>query len=432
MRRNVLLAVAVCAVAVGIRLHALWHLPPEVWGGSENERVAAALARGRGWCDAFAAGTGPTAHVAPLYPLLLSGIYRLCGTYQTPAGRLAQASLAIAGSTLVVLLLPLLARSLGLSVGAGWAAAFVAAWLPANLCNEATGSHEQIVATLALFGLVAVCLRLQHENWSGRRALGTAALVVAVVTLLAPNFLLVPALFFLAEGWWRSGERRRILRCGLTLLAVVLVTVLPWLVRNYVVLGGLVPLRSNLGLELAAGNRPDADGYTYTAGFHEMHPFYSAAERARLVRVGELAYMKDKQREALGWIAARPGGFAWLTLRRAFLFWFTPDERWYTLDFRLRLSARVYGLLGLAMLAELLRLLRRGHPAGRLLACTLLGVGLPYFVTHVEMRYRLPIVGLSALLACNLAAVIGRRLFTRLRPPVPVPETDLPAPARAA
>jgi hypothetical protein len=432
MRRNSLLAVTLCAVALGIRLHALWHLPPEVWCGSENERVAASLVRGQGWSDAFAAGTGPTAHVAPLYPLLLSGVYRLCGTYQTTTGRLAQEAIAIVASSLVLLLLPWLAHRLGLSVAAGWAAAFVAAWLPANLCNEVTGSHEQVLATLALLALLVTCVRLEHENWSGQRALWTAGILLALLALLAPNFLLIPTLFFLVEGWWRLGERRRILRCGLTLLGVVLVAVAPWLVRNYVVLGGFVPLRSNLGLELAAGNRPGANGYTYTEGFHAMHPFYSAAERERLIRVGELAYMKDKQRQALAWIATHPGGFAWLTLRRAWLFWFTPDESWYTVDCRLRLTARIYGVLGLATLAELLRLLWRGHPAGRLLTCTLLGVGLPYFVTHIEMRYRLPIVGLSALLTCNLAVATGRWLQARLRPPAPASLSDLATPARAA
>jgi hypothetical protein len=433
MRWNLVLAAAVCAVALGVRLHALWRLAPEeVGAGTENECVAASLAGGRGWADAFAAGTGPTAHVAPLYPLLLAGVYRLCGTYQTATGRLAQEALSIAASTLVVLLLPRLARRLELSAAAGWAAALVAARLPANLCHEVTGSHEQVLATLALFGLVAACACLRRENWSGRRAVRVAGALVAVTVLLAPNLLLVPGLFFLVEGWWRPGERRRIRRCGLTLLAVAGVPVAPWLVRNYLVLGGLVPLRSNLGLELAAGNRPGADGYTYAAGFQALHPFFSAAERDRLTRLGELAYMRGKQRQALGWIAAQPGDFAWLTLRRVWLFWFTPDERWCSFDLRLRLPSRVYGVLGVAGLVELLRLLRRGHPAGRLLACAVLGVGLPYFVTHVEMRYRLPVVGLSALLTCSLAGATVRAVHARLRPPAPPPAASRPPLARAA
>src|SRR5271155_2895798 len=105
MRWTVLLTVAVSVLAVGVRVHALQGPPPRWRPGTENERVAAALAAGNGWSDAFDTGTGPTAHVAPLYPLVLSGIYRLCGDYETATGLLAQRSLSIALATLVLLLL---------------------------------------------------------------------------------------------------------------------------------------------------------------------------------------------------------------------------------------------------------------------------------------------------------------------------------------
>jgi hypothetical protein len=418
MRRTLVLTAAVCCVAVGMRLHTLGQIPAGVWFGTENERVAVALARGQGWSGAFAAGTGPTAHVSPLYSLLLAGVYRLCGTYETTAGQRAQACLSIALAVLNILLLPLLARRLGLSVAAGWAAALLASCLPANLWNEVTGSHDQVVATLALLVLVGTCAHLQRRQWAGRRTVLAAGFLTGLAILLFPSLLLVPFLFFLAEWGSRPAERRRIVRCGLAVLVVSLVVMAPWMVRNYVVLGGFVPLRSNFGLELAVGNRPGANGATYTQGMGDMHPFFSAAERARLVQVGELAYMRAKQRQALAWIAGNPAAFARLTLRRALLFWFTPDERWYSLEPRRLLSARIYGLLGMAVILELLRLLWRRHPAGRLLACALVGVALPYFVTHVEMRYRLPVVGLFALLSCNLAAANLRWARDWLRPPV--------------
>jgi hypothetical protein len=415
MRRTVLLSAAVCALAVGVRLHTLRQIPPAAWGGTENERVAAALARGQGWSDAFGAGTGPTAHLAPAYPLLLSGVYRLFGTYETTSGRLAQQYLSLGMATLVLLLLPATARKLGLSVTAGWAAAFLTAVLPANLWAEVTGHHEQGAAALILLGLVGALADLRQSAWSSRRAVLFAGALLGLIVVLCPNLLLVPVLFLLSEWVRRPAERRRIVRRALVLSAFCLAFMAPWVVRNYVVLGGLVPLRSNLGLELAVGNRPGADGHTYAAGFNAMHPFGSAAERARLVRLGELEYMRQKQRQALAWIADNPAEFARLTLRRAELFWFTPDERWRSPDLRLRLGARVYGVIGLAVLLELLRLLRRGHPAGWLLVCTVVGAGVPYFVTHVEMRYRMPIVGLFALLSCNLAVTTIYRFAFALR-----------------
>jgi hypothetical protein len=342
--------------------------------------------------------------VAPLYPLLLSGIYRLCGTYETLAGRAAQEGLSIALATLAVLFLPVVARRLGLSIVAGWAAAFAAACLPANMWDESTGHQDQVFATLAFLGLIWLFTHLRQSGWSGRREVISAGVLVGVIALLCPNLLPVPVLIFCAEWAIETGQRYRILRCGLILSAFGLVFITPWAIRNSLVLGGFVPLRSNFGLELAVGNRPGADGHTYCFGFGEIHPFGNPAERDRLIQMGELAYMKDKRRQALNWIADHPMQFGRLTLRRAWLFWFSADGRWCQLTTKLQLSVRIYGLMAIGALLELVRLLATGRPAGRLLSCAILGIGLPYFLTHVDTRYRLPIIGVSALLSCNLVA----------------------------
>lgn len=431
MRRNALLVVAVCLLAVGLRLKIVLHIPPGAGFGVENERVAAALARGQGWSDAFP-GTSATAHVAPLHPLLLAGIYRLCGTYETVGGRAVQEALSIALATLAVLLLPVLARKLGLSSAAGWAAAFLAAWLPANMFDEGTGHQDQVFATLAFLGVIWLFTHLRQSGWSGRREILAAGVIVGVIALLCPNLLLVPALILCVEWACEKGQRYRILRCGLILAALGLVFIAPWTVRNYRVLGGFVPLRSNLGLELAVGNRSGADGHTYCLGFGDIHPFGNPAERVRLIRMGELAYMKDKQRQALDWIAEHPAQFGRLTLRRAWLFWFSADERWCQLTPKLQLSVRIYGLLAIAALLELVRLLATSRPVGRLLSCAVLGVGFPYFLTHVDTRYRLPVVGLSALLSCNLIAAGTAWIWGKLRRPAPPSAESVAPQARAA
>jgi hypothetical protein len=432
MRRNVLLAVVLCLLALAMRVKTLLQIPEAAWFGTENERVAAALAHGRGFSEVFGAGTPPTAHVAPLYPLLLSGVYRLCGTYETFAGRLAQQILSIGIAILVLLMLPVVARKLGLSPTAGWAAAFIAACLPANLWDEVAGHHDQVAGALTLLALLWVFADLRQSGWTDSCRILRIGILLGLTALLCPNLLLVPVLFFSAEWARGAGERQRIFRCALILSVISLLLVSPWMVRNYLVLGGFVPLRSNFGLELAAGNRPGANGHTYGPGLGEMHPFLSAAERARLMRKGERAYMKDKQRQALAWIAAQPAQFGWLTLRRACLFWFSPDERWYQLDHKWRLSVRIYGLMGFAALLELARLLWRRQPAGRLLTCAALGVSIPYLLTHVENRYRLPLVGLFALLTCNLGAVGIQWVRGKLRHGDDISSEDLPPSARAA
>jgi hypothetical protein len=46
-------------------------------------RIARALVTGRGYADPFLGHSGPTAWVTPLFPLILSGIFKLFGVYST-------------------------------------------------------------------------------------------------------------------------------------------------------------------------------------------------------------------------------------------------------------------------------------------------------------------------------------------------------------
>src|SRR5271165_2399311 len=48
---------------------------------NEAGNVAAALAHGQGFCCLFHQATGPTAWLAPVYPLLLASIFKLFGTF---------------------------------------------------------------------------------------------------------------------------------------------------------------------------------------------------------------------------------------------------------------------------------------------------------------------------------------------------------------
>jgi hypothetical protein len=260
---------------------------------------------------------------------------------------------------------------------------------------------------LAFLGLIWRLADLRQRGWTGGTAWVRTGVLLGLIALLAPNFLLIPVLFFAAELARRGAERRRIIRCGVVVAAISLLLVAPWIVRNYRVLGGFVPLRSNFGLELAVGNRPGADGHTYTAGMESMHPYLSAAERSDLIEQGELAYMRGKQRHALSWIHDHPRQFLWLTLRRARLFWVGTGEAWLNFDSAdLQFRIEIYIALASVFLVELLRLLRTNPPVAHLLICAVLGAGLPYLVTHVERRYRLPLTGLYALLSFNLGVAL--------------------------
>jgi hypothetical protein len=378
----------------------------------EPVRVGIALARGQGWQDSFGPGTGPTAHVAPVYPVLLAGVYRVFGMPESPTGRWAQHTVSLALALGGLLLLPVLAVRLGFPVGVGWAAAFLAAWLPFHRIKpELDGCHEQVAVTLGLLALLLV-LANARTSLLFRHTRVLLGLVTGIVALISPNLVLVPFLFLGLEFLARPRQRGELARTGLVVGLVAGLVITPWLIRNVVVLGGFCPVRSNFGLELAVGNRPGATGYTYAPGFKDIHPFGSEDVRHHLQAVGELAFMHEKQRQAHTWIAANPGTFAGLTLRRAQLFWFTCHLETTDSQGRMLRPVRHYLTLGVGALVSLGWLLRASPTTGRLLLSAILGVGLPHFITHMEERYRYPVVGLFALLNFALVWAVVRAILS--------------------
>ena len=72
--------------------------------------------------------------------------------------------------------------------------------------------------------------------------------------------------------------------------------------RNYVVFGKFVLLRSNFGLELYLGNNEQA----LDSSSWRLHPSDNDVEKEKFRHLGEIAYMAEKQREALHFIVTHP------------------------------------------------------------------------------------------------------------------------------
>jgi len=191
--------------------------------------------------------------------------------------------------------------------------------------------------------------------------------------------------------------------------------VAPWIVRNWFALGGFVPVRSNFGLELRMGNNPHANGTTLGTTLEDpnnlmyrYHPSSNTLERTRLMAIGELPYMHEKQQQALQWIRAHPADAGWLILRRCLLYWFPPAELWGTVSPGALFKSTIIRVITGAAALSLGWLLYTGHERGWLITAALIGPALPYMITHVDIRYRYPINALSTLLAAQLAVVAYR------------------------
>jgi 4-amino-4-deoxy-L-arabinose transferase-like glycosyltransferase len=345
--------------------------------GIEMLGVAKSLSTGAGFSSPFGILTGPTAFVTPVYPAILSVILRVFGQ-QTNASAWAILLLQCLISALTVI--PIFAVALevfDLRVAKSavwiWALFPYAVILPTNIIWESTFSAFALA--------VGVYLQLHAVNSRHASRWIISAIWWAGACLLNAAFLLMfPALLLFAI--FRRQLDFRALAISAAAFAIVLV---PWSIRNYRVMGRLIPLRDNFPLELWIGNHSGTE-FRFTP---EIHPAFNTADLQHYQQVGELVYMDEKGARAKSFIRDHPAQFLSNTLKRIGRFWFIG------LNGLIYLVAPLaaFGIAGLAIA------LRRKVPAAGMFGIILLVYPLPYYLTHPDMRYQHPIQPLLAVLA---------------------------------
>jgi len=239
--------------------------------GVETTRTAAAILKYGEFRDPFVPmPTGPTAHVAPAYPVLYSGVVAVFG-----AGKgswWAIRILTLAAYALGLSLLPWLAFELGLSRRVGVVGAVLGCLVPLpGSCYK----WEALFTGLALVAMAYAAARLRHS-----KTLASAAFLGAlagVALLLSPVVVLV----YLAWGVliWRSLQPKSIL----LLAGIPVLIISPWLVRNYRVFGHWFFVRDAFGTELAVSNNDCASAWmldnTHSGCFVKEHPNASRGGR---------------------------------------------------------------------------------------------------------------------------------------------------------
>jgi hypothetical protein len=415
----------ILVVAVGIRLlsardyaghrpHQALSVIPFLF---ESGNIAHSLAIGKGFASPFRIDTGPTAWTTPVYPLLLGGLMRLFGPY-TYASYEAAAAVNILFSSLVCVPLYFAGKRIG---GAGLGA--LAAWLWAIFPNAILLTYESLweACLSALLGaaLLWATLRVAESGraraWCGYGLLfGLALMTNAALLSLLP----------LLGGWalYRCRQhggpwlRNAILTAGLAAACCV-----PWTIRNYTVFHSFIPLRSILGLQLWVGNNPQAK----VVWLGEQHPIHDQAEREKYIDMGEVAYMRQKERDAVAYIATHPGREAALVAGRFVSLWSggTPTPLH---DFRtnpsiwFRYVLLLNGAAGLGALLGIFFLIRERSPYAFPAAVYPLVYPWAYYLTLALPRYRHPIDPIVLLLtAVSLQRAARTRKLPAKGTPVP-------------
>ena len=400
-------------IALGIRLAVVAFLYPEHlnpdrdhWKfAGETGRIARSLVKGKGFSSPFFAETGPTTWVAPLFPLLLAGVFKIFGVY-TKASALAILALDCLFSALTCIPVFLVAKKhFGerVALWSGWLWVF----FPYSIFFAADFIWATTLSTL-LFALVfLVVLHLEEtseiSHWIGFGALaGFAALNDPIVMSAAP--------FLGAWCWYRRYRRGgRWFKPGVAAVLAVVAVSSPWFIRNYHAFGKFIPFRGNLGFEFYCGNNQDSWHWD-PPGYH---PSDTDQEWREYQQLGETGYVAHKRDQAFAFIRAHRQLYVTMTLRRVVYIWtgfWSFGERYLKEEpFDI---PNIFFCTGLTviMLFGLRQAARDGLGVAIPYIIVFLSFPLVYYFTHPEDYHRRPIDPLFVVLAVYGVLSMKRRL----------------------
>lgn len=250
--------VLLLATALAVRLAAMVLLadanrPPHTY---EHGEIAANLVAGKGFAVRFLGSEGPTSQQAPVYPALLAGCYGLLGP-QTHAAHLAMQGLQALLGTLLVAAVTILTWRLLDRPAYGWAAGWLAAVHPVHVYLV-----TQFHAALCVAALLAAALAWAAVAPMRRSAAGALGILLGLLVLTDPIMALaVPGIGWLfgrqlAANGGAAIARRRLAMAGVAGLLVMA----PWLVRNRLVHGEWVFVKSTFGYAFWQGNNAHSWG----------------------------------------------------------------------------------------------------------------------------------------------------------------------------
>jgi 4-amino-4-deoxy-L-arabinose transferase-like glycosyltransferase len=376
-----------------------WNFKNDWVFGHEMGRIGQWLAEGKG---VTLNGSSPTARFPPLYPLVVAGSFYLFGAYTKTAAVLLFLFQSVCSAAIAMCLVNLGNRLVG--VKAGMIAGVIWAVYPTSIFYSVIRIWYCELALALVLLIVTITVRnLPSPGFKLVAGLGAlSGLTVLTDSTMAVYLPLILLWMLFACRVQLSKMIMLVVVWGITAGVVVS----PWMVRNWLVLGSPVFLKSNFGAQLFIQNS------SQTSRAEAAQEF--AALQKKWVSTGskpsEIVYSRYLGNSALRWIAEHPLDFASATIRRILEFWVVNPgqgwESWLRMTFFVPLiMLSVYGLRYASG--------RRWYLAP--LWLFLLVYPLPYYLTHVDHgRYSYPVEPFVVLLAaiafslwryCNSGAV---------------------------
>ena len=376
--------------------------------GWEMGRVARALATGYGYADPFVGHTGPTAWVPPVYPLLLAGVFKLFGVYTALSAWIILTINSVFSAATAPLIYKISARCYNRKV-AVWSA-WIWALYPAAMQYAVRWVWEMSLTAFLFTAVLLLALKMRRvgDASEGEQTIREWLLLGGLWGLIAltnPTLLL----FLPVCGIWILAGARPLgtgLRNAVLAALLFLGILAPWTIRNWRAFHAFIPIRDNLGVELWAWNNPGANGIALGA---PIQPSLDDPSFVPYAKMGELSYSNYRGAIARRWIAAHPGRFLVLSLKRTYFYWVSvphPLDNHPLVEYGRELNYCLWSVTGIL---GLLLSLRRRIPAAGLFAWAFVLLPFTYYFVSVAARFRHPLEPLIAIFTVYLFQSARRR-----------------------
>jgi hypothetical protein len=410
MEKNRRLRILIAALILVGALYRYWPLdfplgPCHI--GYESLEVACSLAQNGSFSDPFMfLKTGPTAHVAPLFPMMVSLLIKWLG--DGPASMNAVQWIGTFVLAIQLALWPWFAEWLGMGFASGVIGA--AGWVLVGFV------HDPMWESLYVAFLILVLMVCMHRILSGQVTTVFVSLTSALwgILLLFNPVTLLP---YLGLTLWMILSRHVRRAQKLAMILIPLAVISPWMARNYKVFHHLFFIRDNLGIELSITNNPCS---TFSFRVNRWtscytHPNESVAESQKVLAAGEYGYNQAKLREALAWIRSNPGRFTTLTRQRSLAFWFYTPSKNYFSGQRIPAGILIIWLVMPLSIAGLWMLFKSDRISAGLCLIWLIFFPIIYYFLAFIPRYRYPILWASFMPASYFLSEVAQALWLRLR-----------------
>lgn len=227
-------------VALLVRIIAVIFWPQSAPDTDRYDNTALNLISGKGFSSN---GLTLTADSAPLYPLFLAGIYKIWG-HNLVVVRIIQAVI----DTITCLLIYLLAIRVFARRKLARLALLISVFYPSLVASTTFILTETLYTSLLTASVLCMVLSLSKESWFGYIFAG---ILLGIATLCRPTTLLFP--FFLIFGLTLTKSGKKVIG-GMIICLMMVMTIAPWTVRNYIVFGRFLPVAIGAGGNLWLGS----------------------------------------------------------------------------------------------------------------------------------------------------------------------------------